>query len=101
MTGIFDDILFTGYEFNNFMRKPFTKKEENEQMDLDNDLEKELCLKWKGINLETKNEITSSGYSSTSNSPTSLIIKSLENNFKEKTTSYGIGNVCLLYVTVY
>lgn len=80
-----DDLVFSRYEFKNFIvsQKPNKVNDNNIKIDFKNDLENELCLKWNNINIDNKNGngIKNSGVSySTSNSE---ILKSIENKIKK------------------
>ena len=82
MTGVFDDTIFTGYEYKNFLRNN-SFNQSNEVTDL----EKELCLKCENINIEDSQKYSSSS----SNSPTSLIIKSIDKvDYKNKFSDFKI-----------
>lgn len=94
---MYDDYLFAQYEFKNFI-KPYTFHEpkcdmpdKKISMDFTNEFEKELCMKWKSINIGKRTDTIHSANSSSSSSPTSVIIKSIENdllgNSQNKTQS--------------
>ena len=68
ITGIFDDFIFTRYEYNHFICNKNRKGDMDEKRsDFTNSLENELCMKWNNINIDT-HETTQSSSSCSQNS---------------------------------
>ena len=80
-TGHFDDYIFINYEYKNFMRKNVNKTLE-EKLNLNLNLENELCLKCKYININTCDDAIDSIRSSSPDSPTSVMLNSIEKDLK-------------------
>jgi len=77
---MYDDLIFTSYEFKNFVKQK-SPGDDSSSMQFANELEKELCMKWKNIDISRRHE---TGNSSPASSPTSLLIKSIENELLDK-----------------
>ena len=79
LTGVYDDFLFTGFEYNHFI-KPKVKRNDLKSHTASTiaefDLEKELCIKCENINIREKE--SHSEASSASVSPTTQMIRSIE-----------------------
>lgn len=81
-TGIFDDVLFLNYEYKKFMRpRVECDKQESDEMQLDYDLEKELCIKCQNISIDNEDDSVSSKN-----------LKSIENDLN----NFKPGNNCFL-----
>ncbi len=100
---MYDDLIFTNYEFKNFVKQTVSEEDSN-TMQFANEEEKELCIKWQNIDL-SRNHITASSSkgSSPAISPTSLLIKSIENDLLDKPNKkidQSIKNVRRCFITL-
>ena len=76
MTGVYDDFLFTGFEYNHFIKCKV--KPNGLSTSTEFDLEKELCIKCENININIREKESHSETSSASVSPTTQMIRSIE-----------------------